>query len=214
MTLHYKLFLFVALVVPATSGFTGCRGETSRHPPVHFVPNMDFQEKLKAQSESNFPGWEDKRGMRLPVRGTIARGWRGLDDEQTGKDTAKFYKYKNVDGTYIKGNPLPKTAEVLARGRERYEINCSVCHGFSGRGDGIVGRRFPIRPPSFHEQATGDLFGTVYKPTVLAYSDAEIFDVITTGKGTTMQPYATQVTPRDRWAIIHYVRALQLRGKN
>ncbi len=212
MTLPHKIFLFVALVIPATSVFTGCRGETSPLPPLHFVPNMDFQEKLKAQSESNFPGWTDKRGMRQPVRGTIARGGLGVDD--TDPEVAKLHKYKNADGTYIKGNPLPKTAEVLARGRERYEITCSVCHGLSGRGDGIVGRRFPIRPPSFHERTTGDLLGTAYKPTVLALSDAEIFDVITTGKGTSMQPYAAQVTPRDRWAIIHYVRALQLRGKN
>ena len=56
----------------AALAFAGCRGETSNQPPVHLVQNMDFQEKLKAPSESKFAGWKDRRGMRLPVHGTVA----------------------------------------------------------------------------------------------------------------------------------------------
>jgi mono/diheme cytochrome c family protein len=212
MRLNHKLFVIAVLAVPALAALTGCRGETSNQPPIHLVPNMDFQEKLKAQSESHFAGWSDKRGMRLPVRGTIAQGGLGVDD--TRAEVAKLHRYKISETEWVKTNALPKTTENLARGRQRYEIHCAVCHGYSGRGDGIVGRRMAVRPPSFHAKAPGDLPGTVYKPQVLTYNDGEIFDVITTGKGTTMQPYAIQVTPRDRWAIIHYIRALQLRGKN
>ena len=71
------------ILIAAAAGVSlmGCRGEISTAPPVHLVQNMDFQDKLKAQSESGFEGWADKRGMRLPVKGTIARGSLGLHSE-------------------------------------------------------------------------------------------------------------------------------------
>jgi mono/diheme cytochrome c family protein len=85
---------------------------------------------------------------------------------------------------------------LLARGRERYDIYCSPCHGFSGHGDGmIVQRGFPT-PPSYHSAR-------------LRSADAQhFFDVITHGYGV-MYSYAARVEPRDRWAIIAYIRALQ-----
>jgi mono/diheme cytochrome c family protein len=85
---------------------------------------------------------------------------------------------------------------LLARGRERYNIYCSPCHGFSGHGDGmIVQRGFPA-PPSYHSAR-------------LRSADAQhFFDVITHGYGV-MYSYAARVEPRDRWAIIAYIRALQ-----
>ncbi|OSI60296.1 c-type cytochrome [Bradyrhizobium canariense] len=85
---------------------------------------------------------------------------------------------------------------LLARGRERYDIYCSPCHGFSGHGDGmIVQRGFPA-PPSYHSAR-------------LRSADAQhFFDVITHGYGA-MYSYAARVEPRDRWAIIAYIRALQ-----
>ncbi|CUT10973.1 ABCtype Fe3 transport system protein Molybdenum transport protein putative [Bradyrhizobium sp.] len=85
---------------------------------------------------------------------------------------------------------------LLARGRERYDIYCSPCHGFSGHGDGmIVQRGFPA-PPSYHSAR-------------LRSADAQhFFDVITHGYGV-MYSYAARVEPRDRWAIIAYIRALQ-----
>ncbi len=85
---------------------------------------------------------------------------------------------------------------LLSRGRERYDIYCSPCHGLSGHGDGmIVQRGFPA-PPSYHSAR-------------LRAADARhIFDVITNGYGT-MYSYAARIEPRDRWAIIAYIRALQ-----
>ena len=202
----------VLIGVFAAGALLGCRGEISTKPPIHIVPNMDFQQKLKAQSESDFPGWADKRGMRMPVAGTIARGSLGALDPNP--DIAKLHVYKNPDGSYIEENPLPRTMEVLRRGQERFNINCAVCHGRNGRGRGIVGRRFPVKPPSYFPPNKEDPKETIYKKELLTYEDGKFFEVITTGGGTTMPPYAIQVSPADRWAIIHYIRALQLRDRN
>ena len=93
-------------------------------------------------------------------------------------------------------NPPAVSAKLLSRGRERYDVFCSPCHGLSGRGDGmIVQRGFPA-PPSY-----GDA-------RLRAAPGRYIFDVITNGYGV-MYPYATRVEPEDRWAIVAYVRALQ-----
>jgi mono/diheme cytochrome c family protein len=95
------------------------------------------------------------------------------------------------------GEPPPVTAELLARGQERYGIACTPCHGLSGHGDGmIVARGFPA-PPSYHE------------PRLRAAPARYFVDVITNGYGA-MYSYAARVEPRDRWAIAAYIRALQL----
>ena len=93
-------------------------------------------------------------------------------------------------------NPPPISADLVARGRERYDIYCSPCHGLSGRGDGmIVQRGFPA-PPDYHS------------PRLRAVSAAHLFDVVTNGYGV-MYSYAARVDPTDRWAIVAYIRALQ-----
>lgn len=94
-------------------------------------------------------------------------------------------------------DPPPVTPDLLARGRERYAIYCSPCHGLSGRGNGvIVSRGFPA-PPSYGE------------PRLRAADARHFVDVITGGYGV-MYSYAARVEPRDRWAIATYIRALQL----
>ena len=90
------------------------------------------------------------------------------------------------------------TRDVMARGEERFRAFCSPCHGSSGRGDGtVVSRGFPP-PPSYHEER------------LLSLSPEQIVQVITNGKGR-MFPYADRVLPEERWAIAHYVKALQAR---
>jgi len=193
----------------------GCRGEISTAPPVHLVQNMDFQDKLRAQSESGFSGWADKRGMRKPVKGTIARG--SLGAHNTDAEVASLHNWK-ADGddgklVFVTKNPLPATLANIERGRERYNINCSVCHGRNGRGVGIVGRQlFPL-PPSFVPKAKDDHPLTRHEERVYNLPVGEMFETITNGKAT-MQQYGTQVSVRDRWCIIHYIRALQHRAKN
>ncbi|MCA8955218.1 MAG: cytochrome c [Planctomycetes bacterium] len=202
---NYTLLLLPLLVA------VGCRGEISNQPPIHIVPNMDFQAKLKAQSESKFANWTDGRGMRLPVKGTIARG--ALGPLSTDPQLAKLHVFKDTAGNYV-DNPLPATAAVLARGRQRFEINCAVCHGRAGR-LGIVGRRLAVKPPILVKPSTEEDKSTrVDKwPDMQKYKDGRFFEIISNGSGT-MQPYRYQVTVEDRWAIVHYIRALQYRAEH
>jgi mono/diheme cytochrome c family protein len=93
--------------------------------------------------------------------------------------------------------PFPLTIEVLERGRERFDINCAVCHGRTGDGDGMIVRRGYSRPPTFHDDRL--------RNAPLGH----FYDVITNGFGG-MPRYAGQVEPQDRWAIAAYIRALQL----
>jgi len=98
---------------------------------------------------------------------------------------------------YVKEVPLPLTMAVLERGQERYEIFCAVCHDRTGGGDGMIVRRGYTRPPSLHSER------------LRGVKAGHFFDVMSSGFGA-MPAYATQITPADRWAIVAYLRALQL----
>ncbi len=100
-------------------------------------------------------------------------------------------------GKPLAHGPLPFTSARLARGRERFNIYCAVCHGEDGYGEGIVVRRGFPPPPSYHEER------------LRAAPDGHFFDVMSRGFGV-MAPYADRITPEDRWAIVGYIRALQL----
>lgn len=89
------------------------------------------------------------------------------------------------------------TAALLRRGREEFNVFCSPCHDRAGTGRGIIVQRGMPQPPSYHE------------PRLLAADDQHFYDVITNGYGA-MYSYASRVRPRDRWAIVAYLRALQL----
>jgi cytochrome c553 len=147
---------------------------------------MVDQQHLKPLAEENF--FSNGAGSRVPPAHTVARG-QLRDDEQffTGK----------VGNDLAATIPMPVTREMLERGRERFDIYCAVCHGRTGDANGmIVQRGFP-QPPSLHEQRLRD--------APVGY----FFDVMTNGYGV-MYPYASRVTPADRWAIVAYIRALQL----
>jgi mono/diheme cytochrome c family protein len=212
--------LIVVLAVPMSATLASCRGEISERPPIHLVPNMDWQDRLDAQSKSDFPGWKDGRGMRRPVEHTIRKGGLRLHSDETvtvfGQKipVAALHTYKdeaNTGTVYATKNPVKATAEVLARGRERYDINCAVCHGQNGRGKGIVGIRLGVPPPTFLEK--GNPPETPKKKDLFAYTNGQFFEIITNGFST-MPSYAPQVTAEDRWAIIHYIRALQYRASH
>jgi mono/diheme cytochrome c family protein len=99
-------------------------------------------------------------------------------------------------GTEPIPNPLSPTAATLARGRERFEIFCAPCHGPLGDGDGLVARRGFPHPPSYHTER------------LRRAADAHFYAVISHGYGA-MYPYADRIPVSDRWAIVHYIRALQ-----
>ncbi len=166
---------------------SGCfQGRPSTKPPIHVVPNMDKQEKYTVQSSSNY--FVDKSAMRHPVDGTISRG-------NLREDTS-YYQGKNDQGEYIKHIPTAVDMALLLRGQERFNIYCSVCHGQTGVGNGIITQRGLLPPPSFHEQRLRDK------------EDGYFFEVISNGKGN-MSSYRHQVNVHDRWAIVSYIRALQ-----
>tara|TARA_Y100001968_G_scaffold210775_1_gene193991 strand:- start:137 stop:790 length:654 start_codon:yes stop_codon:yes gene_type:complete len=168
--------------------FSGCRGWESSEPPVHLNQNMDTQPKLKPYRNSEF--FSDGRAMRTPPEGTVARGKLKADD----------HLYRGTEaGEQVDTFPasLPVTASLLDRGQERYEIYCTPCHGQAGDGQGLVSKRLPVQAPTFHSSY-------LYKQKL-----GHFFDVITNGIRS-MPAYSHQVSEADRWAIVAYVRALQL----
>ena len=165
-------------------------------PRVHPVLDMDFQPKYLPQQAS--PLFADGRSMRRPVAGTIAF------DETID---APHLLLGERDGQPAKTFPMPVTAEMMQRGRERYDICCAICHGLAGDGDGITSqlafeREEPlwVRPLSVHNQ------------TVVEQPAGQLFKSISEGVRT-MPSYASQIPVEDRWAIVLYVRALQ-RSRN
>ncbi len=164
----------------------GC-GVTTRQPPIEVFSDMQRQPKYKPQAAGAF--FEDGRASRSAVPGTVAMGQLRADDAfETGI----------ASGMYIGKNPLPIDAALLARGQERFDIYCAPCHDRTGSGKGIV----PLRVPSF-------LPSNLLDERIRNMSDGELFNVATYGRRT-MPAYRFQVPERDRWAIVAYVRALQL----
>ncbi len=148
--------------------------------------DMQVQPYYRPLRESDF--YADKRSERPLVAGTVARDHLNAD--------TYFYtgKIGSNDGDYM---PFPVTADVLARGQQRYNIYCSPCHGEAGDGNGMIVQRGYKRPPSYHIDRL--------RKAPLGY----FFDVMTNGFGA-MPDYSAQVPAKDRWAIVAYIRALQL----
>ncbi len=161
-------------VVLVSLALAGCRQD------MHDNPRY---EPLEA---STF--FADGRSSRIPVANTVARG---LLREDTHLNEGK------VDGQLATTFPMPVTADVMARGQERFNVFCSPCHGRTGSGNGMVVQRGFRAPPSYHEDRL--------RNAPVGY----LFDVMTNGFGA-MQDYASQVPVDDRWAIAAYIRALQL----
>jgi mono/diheme cytochrome c family protein len=145
---------------------------------------MDKQEKFGAFGENPF--FADNRAMRELVEGTVPRGF-------LQEDEAYFTGMKD---SLFASNPMDITMELLERGQERYGIFCSVCHGLSGGGNGIVIQKGFTPATSYTDER------------ILSFEDGEIFNVITNGVRT-MPSLNTQIPVDDRWAIVAYVRALQ-----
>jgi hypothetical protein len=148
--------------------------------------DMQDQPRFKPLAENNF--YSDLRSARPPVEGTVARG-------QLHEDVYLYTgKVGNNPGDYL---PFPVTGDILARGRERFNIYCAPCHSRTGDGNGMIVQRGLRTPPSFHTERL--------RKAPLGY----FFDVMTNGFGA-MPDYASQIPPRDRWCIVAYIRALQL----
>jgi cytochrome c5 len=173
----------LAIVIPLAMAAT---------PFIEFFNGMAAQPKGKAQMTYGRVYGMDLIVERPPVEGTIPRGYFPYEFDELGNtiEDAKLV------GAQLK-NPVPITMAVLEQGRNRFNTFCIACHGERGEGNGPVTGpdRFPA-PPSLHtQQAVG-------------YQDGTIYHILTKGVGK-MPSYADKLAPDERWAVIHYLRALQ-----
>ena len=149
--------------------------------------DMQDQPKYIPLRPSTFFG--DGRSERPLIEGTVARGH--LDEDTV------FYTGKGADGKFVDTFPFAVTKDVIQRGQQRFNIYCTPCHDYTGNGNGMVVQRGFRHPPSYHIDRLRQV------------PNGYIFDIMTNGFGA-MPSYALQVQPADRWAIVSYIRALQL----
>ena len=196
--MRYFLALF-ALGVAATLGILGFRGSHSRKPPLYIFPDMEWQFKLRPQNPNGF--FTNGISSQLPMPGTIPRG--------TVIETAAgpVYSYEDapvntghITGTtnFVEDNPLHVTASLLKRGQQRFTISCSPCHGQLADGNGITKKIGAML-----------VVANLHDKRIVEMTDGELFYVVSNGRNN-MGAYAANVTVEDRWAIIAYLRALQL----
>ena len=195
------VWVFASLLLLPPAVLYSARHNTSESPRIHLISNMDFQDKYKAQNPS--PLFADGRAMRLDPAGTVARGELAL--------TGSFLDGKLGDEEWVTELPVDANMKTMQRGRERFNIYCTVCHGFAGRGDGLVHQRASelamsgqavwVKPVDLTEQRVVDQpFG-------------QIVNTITNGIRT-MPGYRQQIPAEDRWAIAYYLKALQRAQQN
>ena len=203
---RFRVLLLIAGICAAS---VGCRRD------------MQDQPKMKPYRGTTF--FADGLSARQPIQGTVPRGFLRTDTEYyTGKKAgaipgASPAASPAAAGQAVAGTgqssaanafpddvevfPFPVTEDTVKRGRERYDIFCSVCHGMTGNGDGMIVRRGFRRAASFNDDRLRQA------PV------GHFFDAITNGWGA-MPSYASQIPVQDRWAIITYIRALQLSQQN
>jgi len=153
--------------------------------------DMHVQPRYNPYDPTDF--FPDGQSARTPVAGTVPRGDLASGPQEllyTGK----------VNGAVMDEFPFPVTRAVLERGRERFNIYCEPCHGMTGDGDGMIVQRGFRHPPSLHSD------------NLRSAPAGHFFDVISNGFGV-MYPYGYRIVPPDRWAIVSYIRALQLSRK-
>ena len=205
-------FLIFFLLSVALVSVLGFRGQRTTNAPIMIFPDMDYQPKVRPQAPLNF--FADNRGMRPPVPGTVPMGYEmpapkspanvavpALPTSTPHADLAftvgtDYVNTGKMGAAWGNGFPIPVTAELMQRGEQRFNINCSVCHGPNAAGDGIVKQYGMATIVSLLDERIRNM------------SDGEIFHTITHGKNT-MYGYGHNIVVNDRWAIIAYLRALQ-----
>jgi mono/diheme cytochrome c family protein len=203
LRVFFSAFLIAAAAVLALAGF---RGSKSELPPIEIFPDMDHQPKFQPQHESGF--FADGRAARKPVEGTIPIGYtipgaylqagakNGTFKQEGFSNQPDYFNTGTMGDSFGDGIPAEVTEAFVKRGQERFNINCAVCHGKVGTGNGIV--------TNYGLNAVANLQLDLYK----TMPDGQIFYTITNGKNT-MGAYGPTIAVEDRWAIVAYVRALQ-----
>lgn len=206
----FLIFLLIGIAIVAVFGF---RGQTSTGSPIEVFPDMVRQMKVRAQAPLGF--FADGRGSRVPVPGTVPIGYEmpkpgseatpgvapvpGEMNAQPNLGFSSGTDYFNtgkMGANWGTGFPMQVDGPMMERGRQRFNINCAICHGPTAAGNGMIKQ---------YGMAT---VVTLQDDRIRNMADGEIFNTITHGKNT-MMAYGPSVTVSDRWAIIAYLRALQ-----
>lgn len=188
----YSIVVLITLSwVPIALVFRARTVRTAK-PPLHIVSDMDNQPSFRTQKRNMM--FADRRAMRPQVSGTVARGQMASNTPlASGRD----------GDDWVTDFPVEVDRGLLERGRERYAIYCSPCHGLSGFGDGAVAKRADqlqegtwTPPSSFHSEL------------IRSRPVGHIYNSITNGIRN-MPAYGPQISVEDRWAVVAYVKALQ-----
>jgi mono/diheme cytochrome c family protein len=200
--LYVGLILLLCLLIPPVV-IARVRATPNPNLPIHIIQDMDFQAKFKTQAVN--PLFADRRTMRPPVENTVARGETYLDG----------HLYDGVvNGQWADTLPsqVPLTLATLQRGQERYNIYCSVCHGETGGGDGIVNDKAMELVANTNGPVNGTVWvqakNLVHDETVTVQPVGQLFNTVTHGIRN-MAGYGSQVPVEDRWAIAAWVKVLQ-----
>ncbi len=194
-----SILLIGSAIGAAVFGMLGLQGGLMRKPPFELFPDMDRQAKLRPQAPFAF--MSNGVSSQLPPAGTIARSQpletaNGLvyHFEDSPVNTGRDVRSTN----FVEANPMLVNVGLLARGRERFDIYCAPCHGKLGDGNGIT-KKIGVMPAvaNLHDQR------------IVTMTDGEIFNTVSNGKGL-MGAVGPLLPTEDRWAVIAYLRALQL----
>lgn len=196
--MRYFLLVF-GIVVVGVMLIAGRQGDLSRNRPLQIFPDMKRQAKLRPQTANSF--FANGITSQLPQPGTIAQETPML---VAGKE---FYSFEDapvntgrVTGAtnFVELNPFPVTGTFLARGQRQFNIYCAPCHGQTGEGTGITKKIGAMA-----------VVANLHDKRIVELTDGELFNIVGHGKGV-MQGYAPQISREDRWAVVAYLRALQL----
>jgi len=196
--MRYFLLIF-GITVLAVVLIAGRRGDLSRNRPIQIFPDMKRQLKLRPQTPNSF--FASGLSSQLPPPGTIAQekplmvgGQAVYSFEDVPLNTGRTPGTTN----FIELNPFPVTASLLARGQQRYNVYCSPCHGQTGEGNGITKKIGAMA-----------VVANLHDKAIVIQPDGSLFNTVSWGKNN-MQGYAPQISVEDRWAVIAYLRSLQL----
>jgi mono/diheme cytochrome c family protein len=196
--MRHFLLIFLT-VVAVVFGIAGLRGHLSRKPPILIIPDLNRQLRLRPEQPNSF--FANGSSSQVPPLGTISRS------QPVQTLAGAVYPYEDspvntgrIAGTtnFVETNPLPVTPALLKQGREQFDIYCAPCHGALGDGNGIM-KKLGVMPA----------VANLHDKRIVEMTDGEIFNTVTHGKNL-MAAYGPTVAVKDRWAIIAYLRALQL----
>lgn len=197
-----RIFIFIyILVIISTIAILGFRGSITEKEPIEIFSDMDRQAKYKPQAENDF--YKNRQNDRLPPKLTVPRGnalkqKEVFNPDYKGKSSEDILLFsgRDEDGEFTDIFPYPTDNELMELGKKTYSIYCLTCHGIAGDGNGVT-KPYGVLATSYHDDRLREA------------KDGYIYDVIANGKGL-MYGLKDRISNKERWAVVLYLRALQL----